>query len=42
MAERFSKLGEVKALKEGFFTDSMEVGIEVDGVKATFPFVHQI
>jgi hypothetical protein len=27
--------GDVKALKEGFFTDSMEVVIAVDGVKVT-------
>jgi len=34
--------GDVKSLKEGFFTDSMEVGIKVDGVKVTSHLVHQI
>jgi hypothetical protein len=36
LAEKFRKLmddGDVKPLKEGFFTDSMEVGISVDGGK---------
>jgi hypothetical protein len=36
MAEKFCKLmddGDIKELNEGFFTDSMEVGIEVDGNK---------
>ncbi len=45
MAEKFRKLmddGDVKALKEGFFTDSMDVGIEVDGVKVTSHLLHQI
>jgi hypothetical protein len=34
--------GDVKPLKEGFFTDLMEVGILVDGVKVTSHLVHQI
>jgi hypothetical protein len=34
--------GEVRALKEGFFTDSMEVGIEVDVIKVTSHLLHQI
>jgi hypothetical protein len=34
--------GEVKPLKEGFFTDSMEVGISVDEVKVTSHLLHQI
>jgi hypothetical protein len=34
--------GDVKPLKEGFFTDSMELGILVDGVKVTFHLLHQI
>jgi hypothetical protein len=45
MAEKFPKLmddGDVKALKEGFFTDSMEVGITVNGVKVTSHILHQI
>jgi hypothetical protein len=45
MAEKFRKLmddGDVKVLKEGFFTDSKEVGIEVDGVKVTSHLLHQI
>jgi hypothetical protein len=45
MAEKFRKLmddGDVKALKEGFFTDLMEVGITVNGVKATSHILHQI
>jgi hypothetical protein len=45
MAENFCKLmdyGDIKALKEGFFTDSMEVGIEMDGVKVTSHLLHQI
>jgi hypothetical protein len=45
MAEKFQKLmdsGNVKALKEGFFMDSMEVGIEVNGVKVTSHILHQI
>jgi hypothetical protein len=45
MAEKFKKLmdsGNVKALKEGFFTDSMEVGIEVNGVMVTLHILHQI
>jgi hypothetical protein len=29
-------------LKEGFFIDSMEVGISVDGVKVTSHILHQI
>jgi hypothetical protein len=36
LAEQIRKLmddGDVKPLKEGFFTDSMEVGILVDGVR---------
>jgi hypothetical protein len=45
LAEKFRKLmeeGTVKALKEGFFIDSMEVGISLDGVKVTFHILHQI
>jgi hypothetical protein len=45
LAEKFRKLmddGDVKPLKEGFFTDSMEVGISVDGVKVTSHLLHQI
>jgi hypothetical protein len=45
MAEKFRKLmddGDVKALKEGFFTDSMEVGITVNGVKVTSHILDQI
>jgi hypothetical protein len=45
MAENFRKLmdyGDIKALKEGFFTDSMKVGIEMDGVKVTSHLLHQI
>jgi hypothetical protein len=45
LAEKFQKLmdkGTVKALKEGFFIDSMEVGISVDGVKVTSHILHQI
>jgi hypothetical protein len=35
--------GDVKALKEGFFTDLMEVGITVKGVKVTSHIIlHQI
>jgi hypothetical protein len=45
LAEKFRKLmddGDVKPLKEGFFTHSMEVGISVDGVKVTSHLLHQI
>jgi hypothetical protein len=45
MAEKFQKLmddGDVKALKEGFFTDLMEVGITVNGVKVTSHILHHI
>jgi hypothetical protein len=45
MAEKFRKLmddGDVKSLKEGFFIDSMEVGITVKGVKVTSHITHQI
>jgi hypothetical protein len=45
LAEKFRKLldkGTVKALKEGFFIDLMEVGIYVDGVKVTSHILHQI
>ncbi len=45
MAEKFRKLmddGDVKALKERFFTNSMEVGITVKGVKVTSHILHQI
>jgi hypothetical protein len=45
LVEKFRKLmddGDVKPLKEGFFTDSMEVGISVDGVKVTSHLLHQI
>jgi hypothetical protein len=44
LAEKFRKLlddGDVKPLKEGFFTDLMEVGISVDEVKVT-SHLHQI
>ncbi len=34
--------GNVKAIKEGFFTDSMELGIIVDGVKIMSHLLHQI
>jgi hypothetical protein len=43
MAEKFQKLmdsGDVKALKEGFFMDSMEVGIKVNGVKVMLYILH--
>jgi hypothetical protein len=43
--EKFQKLmddGDVKPLKEGFFTDLMEAGILVDGVKLTSHLLHQI
>jgi hypothetical protein len=45
LAEKFQKLmddGDVKPLKEGFFTNSMEVGISVDEVKVTSHLFHQI
>jgi hypothetical protein len=46
LTEKFRKLlmddGDVKPLKEGFFTDSMEVGISVDEVKVTSHLLHQI
>jgi hypothetical protein len=45
MAEKFWKLvdsGNVQALKEGFFMDLMEVGIEVKGVMITLYIFHQI
>jgi hypothetical protein len=45
LAEKFRKLmddGDVKPLKEGFFTNSMEVGILVDEVKVTSHLLHQI
>jgi hypothetical protein len=45
LVEKFWKLmddGDVKPLKEGFFTDLMEVGISVDGVKVTSHLLHQI
>jgi hypothetical protein len=45
LAEKFQKLlddGDVKLLKEGFFTDSMEVGISVDENKVTSQLLHQI
>jgi hypothetical protein len=45
MAEKFWKLmdsGDMKALKEGFFTDLMEDGIKVDGVKVRLHILHQI
>ncbi len=32
----------MKALKEGFFTDSMEVGITVNGTRVTSHLLHQI
>ncbi len=34
--------GDVKPLKEGFFTDSMEVGISVDEVKVMSHLLHHI
>jgi hypothetical protein len=34
--------GDVKPLKEGFFTNSMEVSILVDEVKVTSHLLHQI
>jgi hypothetical protein len=43
MAEKFWKLmdsGNVKALKQGFFMDSMEVGIMVNGVVMLY-MLHQ-
>jgi hypothetical protein len=43
MADKFRKLmddGDVKSLKEGFFIDSMEVGITVKGVKVTSHITH--
>ncbi len=45
MAEKFWKLmndGDMKALKEGFFTDLMEVGITVNRVKVTSHILNQI
>jgi hypothetical protein len=45
LAEKFRKLmddGDVKPLKEVFFTDLMEVGISVDGVKVPSHLLHQI
>jgi hypothetical protein len=45
LAERFQKLmddGVVKLMKDGFFTDSMEVGISVDSIKITSHLLHQI
>jgi hypothetical protein len=45
LAESFWRLideGIVKPMKEGFFTDSMEVGISVDSVKVTSHLLHQI
>jgi hypothetical protein len=45
LVEKFRKLmddGDVKPLKEGFITDSMEVGISVDEVKVTSHLLHQI
>jgi hypothetical protein len=45
MAKKFRNLmddGDVKALKEGFFTNSMEVGITVKGVKVISHILHQI
>jgi hypothetical protein len=45
MAETLWKLmdsGDVKALKEGFFMDSMEVGIEVNGIKIMSHILLQI
>jgi hypothetical protein len=45
LAESFGKLmddGVVNALKKGFFTDSMEVGITVNGSRITSHLLHQI
>jgi hypothetical protein len=45
LAEKFRKLmddGDVKPLKEGFFTNLLEVGISVDEVKVTSHLLHQI
>ena len=45
MAEKFWNLmddGTVKPQKEGFFMDSMEVGISIDGATVTSHILHQI
>jgi hypothetical protein len=45
LVEKFWKLmddGDVKPLKEGFFTDSMEVGILMDGINVTSHLLQQI
>jgi hypothetical protein len=45
MAEKFWKLmdtGDVKALKEGFSMDLMEVGIDAYGMKVPSYILHQI
>jgi hypothetical protein len=45
LAESFRQLMDdrvVKSLKEGFFTDSMEVGITVNGTRVTSHLLHQI
>jgi hypothetical protein len=45
MAEKFWNLmddGTVKPQKEGLFTDSMEVGISIDGATITSHILHQI
>jgi hypothetical protein len=45
LAESFQKLmdkGIIKPVKEGFFTDSMEVEISVDSVKVTSHLLYQI
>jgi hypothetical protein len=34
--------GVIKPMKEGFCTDSMEVGISVDSIKVTSHLLHQI
>jgi hypothetical protein len=44
LAERFWKLmgdGVIKPMKEGFFTDSMDVGISVDSIEGTSHLLHQ-
>jgi hypothetical protein len=45
LVEKFRKLmdeGDMKPLKEGFFTNLMEVGISVDEVKVMSHHLHQI
>jgi hypothetical protein len=45
MAQKFRKLmddGDVRPLREGFFMDSMEVGITANGMRVTSHIPHQI